>query len=58
MGWIGQELRCPDMIGGGQIGDFKNKNEFSFDNELFARYAEASCLMPMMQHYSIIYLII
>lgn len=48
-GITGYSYGCPDMIGGGQIGDFKNKNEFSFDNELFARYAEASCLMPMMQ---------
>ncbi len=48
-GITGYSYDCPDMIGGGQIGDFKNKNEFSFDNELFARYAEASCLMPMMQ---------
>ena len=48
-GITGYLYGCPDMIGGGQMGDFKNKDKSSFDNELFARYAEASCLMPMMQ---------
>ena len=48
-GITGYAFSCPDMIGGGQMGDFINKDKNLLDLELFARYAEASCLMPMMQ---------
>lgn len=48
-GITGYAFGCPDMIGGGQISDFRGKNRENLDLELFARYAEASCLMPMMQ---------
>lgn len=48
-GITGYAFGCPDMIGGGQMGDFKGKKKENLDLELFARYAEASCLMPMMQ---------
>ncbi len=48
-GITGYSYGCPDMIGGGQIGDFVGKDKNNLDKELFARYAEASCLMPMMQ---------
>ncbi len=37
------------MIGGGQMGDFLGKDKNNLDHELFIRYAQASCLMPMMQ---------
>lgn len=48
-GISGYAFGCPDMIGGGQIIDFRGKDKNNLDLELFARYAEASCLMPMMQ---------
>lgn len=48
-GITGYTYGCPDMIGGGQMGDFRGKDKVQLDHELFARYAEASCLMPMMQ---------
>ncbi|HLP71682.1 MAG TPA: glycoside hydrolase family 31 protein, partial [Bacteroidales bacterium] len=42
---IGFVYTCPDMIGGGLDGGFKDKN-YKFDEELFVRWAEASALMP------------
>lgn len=48
-GISGYAFTCPDMIGGGQISDFEGRDKSKLDHELFARYAEASCLMPMMQ---------
>lgn len=48
-GIMGYPFTCPDMIGGGQMGDFRGKNEDSLDHELFKRYAMCSALMPMMQ---------
>lgn len=48
-GLSGYPYSCPDMIGGGQINDFRGPVE-KLDHELFARYCEASALMPMMQY--------
>ncbi len=48
-GITGYAFGCPDMIGGGQMGDFVGKDKMNLDHELFMRYAQASCLMPMMQ---------
>lgn len=48
-GLSGYPYSCPDMIGGGQINDFRGPIE-KLDHELFARYCEASALMPMMQY--------
>ncbi len=49
-GILGYPYSCPDMIGGGAIGDFRGRDESEFDMELFVRYAQASALMPMMQY--------
>lgn len=49
-GILGYPFTCPDMIGGGQSGDFKSKDESIFDHELFIRWSQASALMPMMQY--------
>ncbi|HLN55884.1 MAG TPA: glycoside hydrolase family 31 protein, partial [Bacteroidales bacterium] len=46
---IGFVYTCPDMIGGGLDGGFKEKG-YKFDEELFVRWTEASALMPMMQY--------
>lgn len=46
---LGYSFVCPDMIGGGLDGGFKDKG-YKFDEELFVRWAEASALMPMMQY--------
>lgn len=47
-GILGYPFTCPDMIGGGQVNDFKGNK--SYDHELFVRYSEVSALMPMMQY--------
>ena len=47
-GLSGYAYHCPDMVGGGELGDFR-ENKDKLDNELFVRYAQASALMPMMQ---------
>jgi alpha-glucosidase (family GH31 glycosyl hydrolase) len=47
-GLIGYAYNCPDMIGGGQFGDFINP-KFRLDAELFVRYAQCAALFPMMQ---------
>lgn len=49
-GLSGYPFSCPDMIGGGQINDFKGVSPEKLDHELFARYCETSALMPMMQY--------
>lgn len=48
-GLAGYAFTCPDMIGGGQIGDVENNPDFRLDPELFVRYAQCSALFPMMQ---------
>ncbi|WP_409341548.1 glycoside hydrolase family 31 protein [Paenibacillus sp. MBLB4367] len=53
-GLLGYAFACPDMIGGGQVGDVLNddftvKSAFQLDQELFVRYAQCSALFPMMQ---------
>lgn len=40
---------CPDMIGGGQIEDFRKATGKSFDYELISRFCECSALLPSMQ---------
>ncbi|MCD9026201.1 glycoside hydrolase family 31 protein [Cohnella silvisoli] len=47
-GLAGYAFNCPDMIGGGDIQSFIHP-DFSFDEELFVRYAQCSALFPMMQ---------
>lgn len=47
-GLIGYPYFCPDMIGGGMLLDFQ-RDDFSFDQDLFVRYAQTSALLPMMQ---------
>lgn len=49
-GVSGYPFSCPDMIGGGQIEDFRKLGEKNYDNELIVRYAQCSALMPMMQY--------
>ena len=46
-GLMGYQFTCPDMIGGGEIGSFKNLKKV--DQKLVVRWAECSALMPMMQ---------
>jgi alpha-glucosidase (family GH31 glycosyl hydrolase) len=45
-GLIGHPFICPDMIGGGALGDAARED---LDQELFVRYAQLSALFPMMQ---------
>ncbi len=47
-GLLGYAFTCPDMIGGGEIGSFRERGE-ALDAELFVRYAQCAALMPMMQ---------
>jgi alpha-glucosidase (family GH31 glycosyl hydrolase) len=46
-GLMGYQFTCPDMIGGGEFGSFRDKSKL--DEELIVRSAECSALMPMMQ---------
>jgi len=48
-GIIGHPFSCPDMIGGGLLGDFENIDYKKFDQELLIRSAQTQALMPMMQ---------
>jgi alpha-glucosidase (family GH31 glycosyl hydrolase) len=48
-GIMGYPYVCPDMIGGGSFTDFL-PGAPSLKPELFARYAQVSALMPMMQY--------
>ena len=45
-GLIGHPFVCPDMIGGGSLGETAREN---LDQELFVRYAQCAALHPMMQ---------
>ncbi|MEG1012361.1 MAG: glycoside hydrolase family 31 protein, partial [Ruthenibacterium sp.] len=46
-GLTGQPFVCPDMIGGGEYASFLQQS--SVDEMLFVRWAQAACLMPVMQ---------
>ena len=46
-GLSGYTFCCPDMIGGGDISTFSDKNRLS--QELLVRSAQCQALMPMMQ---------
>ena len=46
-GLLGYQFTCPDMIGGGEFGSFRDKGVL--DEELIVRSAQCSALMPMMQ---------
>lgn len=46
-GMIGHSFNCPDMIGGGELGSFRDGNPL--DQELFVRFAQCSAMFPMMQ---------
>ena len=46
---IGYGYFCPDMIGGGEAGDFKKDQYGGMDPEMFVRWTQASAMMPMMQ---------
>ena len=46
-GLLGYAYCCPDMVGGGIIGCFGEDSKL--DEELFVRWAQANCLMGMMQ---------
>lgn len=43
----GHPFVCPDMIGGGEYQSFWAQE--AIDEELFLRWTEAACLMPVMQ---------
>ncbi|RYY60387.1 MAG: glycoside hydrolase [Chitinophagaceae bacterium] len=46
-GLLGYQFTCPDMIGGGEFGSFRDLK--ILDEELIVRSAQCSALMPMMQ---------
>jgi alpha-glucosidase len=46
-GLLGYQFTCPDMIGGGEFGSFRDTK--TLDQELIVRSAQCSALMPMMQ---------
>jgi alpha-glucosidase (family GH31 glycosyl hydrolase) len=46
-GLLGYQFTCPDMIGGGDFGSFRDNAKI--DEELVVRSAQCSALMPMMQ---------
>ncbi len=46
-GMLGYQFSCPDMIGGGEFGSFRDLK--ILDETLIVRSAECSALMPMMQ---------
>ncbi len=46
-GLSGYAFCCPDMLGGGAEGSFRDG--FKLDDELFIRWAQANALMGMMQ---------
>ena len=46
-GLMGYPFTCPDMVGGGLVGDFGPGS--SVDPELFLRYAQCSALFPIIQ---------
>jgi alpha-glucosidase (family GH31 glycosyl hydrolase) len=46
-GLLGYQFTCPDMIGGGDFGSFRDGGKI--DELLIVRSAQCSALMPMMQ---------
>jgi alpha-glucosidase len=48
-GLLGHIYTCPDMIGGGEFGSFRNVDQGKMDQELIVRSCEIHALMPMMQ---------
>lgn len=48
-GLLGYAYTCPDMIGGGQVSDFRNADRSKLDQHLIVRSAQIHALMPMMQ---------
>ena len=48
-GLLGYAYTCPDMIGGGAFGSFRNINSADFDQALIVRSTQTHALMPMMQ---------
>lgn len=46
-GLLGYQFTCPDMIGGGEFGSFRDTK--TLDETLIVRSAQCSALMPMMQ---------
>ncbi len=46
---LGYGYFCPDLIGGGEAGDFERDQYGGMDPEMFVRWTQASALMPMMQ---------
>lgn len=49
MSILGYVYSCPDMIGGGLVGDFLANGYQDIDQELFVRYAQVATFFPMMQ---------
>ena len=49
MSTLGYVYCCPDMIGGGLVGDFLANDYKGIDEELFVRYAQIATFFPMMQ---------
>jgi alpha-glucosidase (family GH31 glycosyl hydrolase) len=47
-GLAGYPFTCPDMVGGGLVGDFVDPGT-RIDQELFVRYCQCSTLFPIMQ---------
>lgn len=48
-GLMGYAYTCPDMIGGGQVGSYRNLDQGKLDQDLIVRSAQLHALMPMMQ---------
>jgi len=46
---IGYPYFCPDMIGGGESKNFRDRENKNMNTEMFIRWTQASALMPMMQ---------
>lgn len=49
MSILGYRYCCPDMIGGGLVGNFVDNNYKDVDQQLFVRYAQVATFFPMMQ---------
>jgi len=48
-GMLGHIYTCPDMIGGGEFGSFRNVDQSKMDQELIVRSCQIHSMMPMMQ---------
>lgn len=48
-GLLGHIYTCPDMIGGGAAGTFKNDKDGGLDQDLIVRSCQIHAMMPMMQ---------